>query len=270
MELAGEYERQVPGGLTWHLYGGPSGEPALGPPAFPHRASATPNPVAPISHHWLDATHISFGVATAGLYGRRWKAEASAFNGREPDDARYDLDLAALDSYAARLSWLPSRRWALQFSAGRLRHAEEHDGQSVDVQRTTASATYHRINGLRLWATTAAWGRNVEGGHASQAALIETSVGVTPRGSLFGRGEVVQKNARDLVVAVEPHEVFSIGKVQVGYTGQVMARRGLDAGVGGSVGIVVLPTSLRTFYESRAPREFTLFLTVRPAARPTH
>ena len=46
--------------LRWQLYAGPAGEPALGPPGFPHRLSAFPNPIAPISHHWLDATHINF------------------------------------------------------------------------------------------------------------------------------------------------------------------------------------------------------------------
>src|SRR4029079_5514565 len=85
MEVAGEYERPFASrlGLTWRVYGGPAGEPAPGPTPVPHRASSGSNPVAPISHHWLDATHISFGVVTGGVAGPRWRAEASAFNGRE-------------------------------------------------------------------------------------------------------------------------------------------------------------------------------------------
>jgi len=102
MELAAELDRPVSGTLRWHLYGGLAGEPALGPPGFPHRISAMPNPLSPIAHHWLDATHITFGLITSGLYTQRWKVEGSVFNGREPDEQRYDLDLGRLDSRHAR------------------------------------------------------------------------------------------------------------------------------------------------------------------------
>ena len=88
MELAAQYDAPIRGSMRWQVYGGPAGEPALGPVAYPHRLSAMPNPLAPISHHWLDATHITFGVVTAGVYANRWKAEASVFNGREPDENR--------------------------------------------------------------------------------------------------------------------------------------------------------------------------------------
>jgi hypothetical protein len=99
MELAATYDRPLGGDAHLQLYGGPFGEPALGPVAFPHRISAMPNPVAPITHHWLDATHITYGVVTGGVYGKRWKAEASVFNGREPDETRTNFDFAAMDSY---------------------------------------------------------------------------------------------------------------------------------------------------------------------------
>ncbi len=102
MELAVDYERPIANRLRLHGYAALAGEPALGPPAFPHRASAMPNPISPIAHHWLDATHIAFGVLTAGVPGSRWRAEGSVFNGREPDDARAGLELGALDSVAAR------------------------------------------------------------------------------------------------------------------------------------------------------------------------
>jgi hypothetical protein len=120
MELAAGYERELTPGLGLHLYGGPVAEPALGPTAYPHRVSALPNPIAPIGHHWFDATPISFGVATAGLFGRRWKLEESIFNGRKPDENRYDIDLDRLDSYSGRLWVTPNDHWALQASAGRL------------------------------------------------------------------------------------------------------------------------------------------------------
>ena len=109
MELSARYVRPVAEGVALQIYGGLAGEPALGPVAFPHRPSAMVSPIAPIAHHWLDATHLSFGVVTAGLYGQRWKAEGSLFNGREPDDERLGLDLAALDSYSARVTFLPTQ-----------------------------------------------------------------------------------------------------------------------------------------------------------------
>lgn len=113
MELAANYRRRSRKALPSNSTAVPAGEPALGPPAYPHRISALPNPIAPIGHHWLDATHISFGVATAGLYGRTWKIEGSLFNGRERDENRYDLDLGALDSYSGRIWLSPSPRRTL-------------------------------------------------------------------------------------------------------------------------------------------------------------
>src|SRR5688572_21478970 len=128
MELAGEYERPVRGNLRWQVYGGLAAEPALGPVAYPHRLSAMPNPLAPIGHHWLDASHITFGVVTTGLFTQRWKAEASVFNGREPDENRWDFDLAALDSFSGRVSFAPTGDIALQVSAGHLNDAEAGEG----------------------------------------------------------------------------------------------------------------------------------------------
>ena len=98
MELSARYDAPLARGLRWEIYGGPAAEPALGPVAFPHRLSAMPNPLAPMSHHWLDATHVSFGVVTGGVYGAKWKAETSVFNGREPDEHRTGFDFGALDS----------------------------------------------------------------------------------------------------------------------------------------------------------------------------
>src|SRR5438876_2951371 len=160
MELAADYRRAINDRVAIELYGGPAGEPALGPTSYPHRLSAMPNLYAPITHHWLDSSHISFGVMTGGMYGRRWKAEASIFNGREPDDGRYNLDMGALDSYSGRLWILPTPHWAFQVSAGHLKEAEfRPSAPREDVDRFTASMTYHRLVDDRLWATTVAWGR---------------------------------------------------------------------------------------------------------------
>ena len=266
MELAVEYERHLAGSLRWHAYAGLAGEPALGPVAYPHRLSAMPNPLAPIAHHWLDATHITYGAVTAGVSGRRWKVEASAFNGREPDEHRTDFDFGALDSFSGRLWFVPTPSWALQVSAGRLREAEvAHAGDTrTDVDRVTASATYHRSATNSLWATTVAWGRNSEQGVSSNALLAETSATWRERDTVFGRFEVGGKSAHDLDVA-ETDELFTVAKVQAGYTRYFRAWHGLQPGVGGSVSVGVVPQSLEVAYGSRANLGFGLFVTLRPA-----
>lgn len=265
MELGVDYRRAVSSSVAWQLYGGPSGDPALGPSAFPHRPSAMPDLVAPISHHWLDSTHVSFGVITAGVYGRRWKVEASAFNGREPDDRRFNIDLAPLDSHSARVWWMPTRQWAVQVSAGRLRAVEARaDGSREDQTRITASATYHRSTNGRLWATTMAWGRNQGDGVATNAALAETAIELSTRDVIFGRGEWVAKSARDLALeSGDGDATFQLSKARAGYTRWLRAGSGLHVGVGIAAGWLFVPASLAPAYGGRAPVEFSVFVQVR-------
>lgn len=259
MELAADYDRPLNRSLGWQVYAGLSGEPALGPPGFPHRLSAFPNPIAPIAHHWLDSTHISFGLVTTGLYGSRWKAEMSVFNGREPDEDRANLDLAALDSIAGRLSYLPTERLALQVSAGRLSEAEAEFAPNprTDVNRATASATYHRaFDDDQHWATTLAYGVNSEraiipGGvldELTHAVLLESSVTIRERHSWFGRFEVVGKPAHDLHAHEYTTSVFTIGKVQAGYVRHLKPWNGLTPGIGGSVSMSLVPPLLAPRY----------------------
>lgn len=269
MELAAGYQRALGERLGFELYGGPVAEPALGPVAYPHRVSAFPGPLAPISHHWLDATHISFGSVTAGLFGRRWKAEGSLFNGREPDEERFDLDLAPMDSYSGRLSVVPSESWVLQVSAGQLNEAEPgHDaGSRVDVTRYTASAAYHRpLTAGGHWASTLAWGRNVEEGTGTNALLFETSLNLAERHILSAHGEWVQKAGHDL--ALEDHdledEIFPVAKAGVGYTLQLGPVMGWVPGLGAGVSMSFLPADLEPFYGERRPLGFVAFGSLRP------
>jgi len=269
MELAAIYDAPLAAKTRWQVYGGPAGEPALGPVAYPHRLSAMPNPLAPISHHWLDSTHVTFGVVTGAVYGSKWKAEASVFNGREPDEERTNIDFAALDSVSGRLWFLPSARVALQLSAGHLKEAEPGDAGAarVDVNRITASATYHRVfEEDSLWATTVAWGRNAESGHgASNAFLAESTVTFRQRDTLFGRLEFAAKSAHDLVVP-EPPESFTVAKLQAGYTRYLRARSGFQPGVGAGLSLGIVPDSLTTTYGRRVNPGVAIFLTLRPAA----
>jgi hypothetical protein len=275
MELAAQYDRPLKGGVRWQIYGGPAGEPALGPPGFPHRLSALPNPIAPITHHWLDSTHITFGVVTAGIYGTRWKLESSAFNGREPDPVRTDLDLGRLDSFSGRLSLAPTPRFTFQASAGHLPQAEAGVGRlpRTDVNRATASASYHRpIGADGYWATTLAYGVNsqlsiIPGAlvqQTSHGVLFETSL-ISQRNSWFGRIEVVGKPAHDFHADEYATRVFTVEKVEVGYTRYLRPVSGLVPGIGGMVMSSFVPPLLAPRYGGRTTAGFGVFFTVRPA-----
>ena len=269
MELAADYTAPIAGGIRWQLYAAPAGEPALGPVAYPHRVSALPNPLAPIAHHWLDSTHIAYGVVTGGVYGKKWKAETSIFNGREPDEKRTNFDFAALDSVSGRLWYLPTARLALQVSAGHLKEAEGGDTGDPrnDVNKVTASATYHWMfheNGI--WASTIAWGRNSEPGHASNALLVETNVTLDQQNTVYGRFEVAGKTAHDLVVPEALGEAFTVSKIQGGYTRYLRPWRGFQPGVGAGIALAAVPGTLKTTYGNRANTGFAVYLTLRPAA----
>lgn len=246
MELAVDYDRPLRGTWRWQVYTGLSGEPALGPAGFPHRLSAMPNPIAPLAHHWLDSSHITFGLITTGLYNRRWKAEMSVFNGREPDDHRADFDLAPLDSVSGRLSFMPTKALVLQVSAGHLHEAEKEFAPQPrsDVNRTTTSATYHVVfGGDGIWATTLAYGVNegreiIPGGAfdaVTQAVLLESSVTLHERHTWFGRAEIVAKPAHDLHAHEYATSVFTVGKLQAGYVRYFSRRKGVVPGIGGTV-----------------------------------
>lgn len=276
MELAVDYARPLSDRVRLHAYAALSGEPALGPPAFPHRASAMPNPIAPIAHHWLDATHISFGVITAGISGSRWRVEGSAFNGREPDDQRAGFELAALDSVSARVSIAPSDRWAWQVSAGHVREAEAGLGSQPrqDVDRATASVMYYRPRRAGGgWAATIAYGVNHEISavpegqltQATHAVLAESSVrSSSGRHSWFGRLEVVGKPAHDLHVHEYITRIFTVAKAQVGYLHQWPAIKGWAPGIGGHLNLSMLPPLLAPRYGGRVAPGVGVFLNLQP------
>ena len=267
MELAAEYDRPLRGSWRWQVYGGFAGEPALGPVAYPHRISALPNPLAPIGHHWLDATHITFGVVTAGVYDAKWKAEGSVFNGREPDERRTDLNLAALDSFSGRIWFAPAPSWNFQVSAGRLNEAEA--GHAADeprrsVTRVTASATVHRaFRADSIAAATLTWGRNAESDEATHAFLAEGNLTLSERHVWFGRFEVGGKPAHDLDVH-DSDEVFTAAKIQAGYTRLLPAWHQLRPGFGVTGSVSIVPTSLAHEYGRRANPGVGFFVTLRP------
>ncbi|HRH61484.1 MAG TPA: hypothetical protein PL045_12980, partial [Chitinophagaceae bacterium] len=201
------------------VYVGYPGEPALGPVAFMHRPSALNNPDAPLSHHWADATHITFGVATLGVRLGNFKLEGSTFTGREPNDKRFDFDKPRFDSWSGRVSFNPSQNWALQVSHGFLKSAEALHPEE-DVNRTTASAIYSLSlpNDATLNAT-ALWGMNKIKDHKAENAVLLEAAWSNSKLAVYGKYEYVQKSAEELNLkeplfdedAVFPVNAFTAG-----------------------------------------------------------
>ena len=195
-ELSVSYAHAFSPNTDLFVYLAYPGEPALGPSAYVHRPSGFFNPDAPLSHHWVDATHITFGVATAGLRYGKFKLEASSFTGREPDENRYDLDKPTFDSWSGRLSFNPTSSWSMQVSHGFIKEPESlHPGE--DVNRTTASATYSS-KGKGLTNVTGLWGMNKTKDHAAEHAFLLEGSYVKGRMTYYGRYEWVQKSVEEL------------------------------------------------------------------------
>jgi hypothetical protein len=191
MEMAASYSHPLSDTDSLFLYGGYPGEPALGPATYMHRISAEDDPVTPISHHWLDSTHVSFGVVTAGFVRDQWKLEVSQFTGREPDQYRFDFDPARFDSTSARLSYNPDDHWSLQVSTGWLKSPEQLT-PNINEQRVTASATYYNDFSFGSVAATLAFGRKHLSNEVSENAfLAEAEYRPAPLWTLFARGESI-------------------------------------------------------------------------------
>ena len=266
MELAALFQQPVARNLAVDLYGGLAGEPALGPVAFMHRPSAQSDPLAPLGHHWQDATHISYGVVTAGVYSRLFKLEGSAFNGREPDENRWNLDLRGLDSYSGRLTVNPTGRLSLAGWYGYMPSPEAlHPDEPV--HRYGASALYGG-RGLRggAWESTLLWGANEHpGGHAENSVVAESNLEIGSKHTVFGRAEYVQKSAEELVLPnLDPEREFGIGSLVAGYIREVASIPGGTVGVGGRASVNFVPPTLGQFYDTRTPAGFSVYVRVRP------
>jgi uncharacterized cupredoxin-like copper-binding protein len=261
MELSASYSHPLTDRSSVFAYAGLPGEPALGPPAFMHRFSGEDNPEAPISHHWLDSTHITYGVVTLGYVFGIMKIEGSAFRGREPDENRYNIETGKLDSASVRLSYNPTKEWALQVSRGHLKSPEESH-PDVDIDRTTASAIYQRSFGAASWGTTFAWGRNAPSqGDATDALLLESAVRMGQTHTFFARAERADKN--ELFTAGDPlaDQTFRVGKLTLGYIYDFPSGGHYQIGIGGLVSRYSLPSALEPIYGN--PTSFMLFARVK-------
>jgi hypothetical protein len=250
--------------LLWEFYGAAAGEPALGPVAYMHRASASELPMAPLSHHLQDSTHISFGVLTTGLVVSRFKIEGSLFNGREPDERRYSIQFAPLDSWSARLSVAASRNWTAQYSHGRLEHPEALEPGSQ--RRQTASVEYVRPFAGGSWATSVVWGRvhKVWDDHNLNGYLLETTANFKLRDYVFSRVELVDKDELFPDSLLLPS--FRIGAYTFGGARDLIQSRLWQLALGGELTFYSKPSALDASY-GREPVSFQVYLRIRPALR---
>lgn len=223
---------------------------------------------APIGHHWQDATHIQFGVITAGLAGTKFKLESSTFTGREPNEIRTNFAPIHLDSYSARLSWIPNRYVAAQISYGYINSPEALD-PSVNVQRTTASIIYERPLAYdAFWTQTFVWGKNLDSpGTRSNSFLYETEYRRNGNG-IFARLESIQKSGSELVLAAPPaNTLFDIGSYSLGFIHDLPHPPGRTVlGLGLALTYNAKPASLSAYYGSGNPISFGIYVRARPSA----
>jgi hypothetical protein len=266
-ELAVYFSQPVREKISWFLYGGPAAEPALGPVTYLHRASASELPAAPLGHHLQDSTHTSFGVITSGVALHRVKLEGSAFNGREPNEQRWSIQLAPLDSWAGRVSIAPTRNWTAQYSYGRLQHPEALE--PGNERRQSASVEYNRPLPKGNWATSLVWGRkHKEIDQTSQNSyLLESTVNLALRNYAYTRLELVDKD--ELFPADARHPSFRIAACTFGGVRDLIQNRYWQLGLGADITFYAKPASLDPAY-GNDPVSFRVFLRFRPSLGPGH
>jgi hypothetical protein len=272
MELSAQYTLPLGERGTWFTYFGYPGEPALGPVAFPHRMSASENPSATLAHHLQDSTHISFGVLTTGFTYRWFKLEGSIFNGREPDENRYDFDAHKWNSRSARLWFMPNNNWAFQISHGFLRSPEGQE-PDADVRRTTASVQYNRPFERGNWASAFVWGRNHLTEHGeirnTNSYTAESTVQFLDKNYVYTRLELVDKDEllrasdRALLGITQDHPSFRIGAYTFGGVRDLWATDKVQFGIGSDLTFYSKPSILDAIYGNN-PVSWKLFFRIRP------
>jgi hypothetical protein len=267
MQLAAWWRKPI-GASALTLAGAVAGEPALGPVAFMHRASAGAIPFAPLGHHTFDSTHVSFGVATLAVERGPVTVEGSVFNGREPDQQRWNIDFGRLDSVSGRVWYRPTPYWELQVSSGRLVDPEELT--RGNVVRTTASAAYSRGTEANLTAITAGFGTNVTEEATRHAGFLEAT---RTRGPLMvsARAELVQvesdllKGALSHLTSEEAAHRDAVGGLTIGAQRTVATVRGFAAALGADATVYRVPADLKPTHGSH-PVSAQLFVVIRPPA----
>jgi hypothetical protein len=247
MALGFHYVRSFSDDTTLDLYFAPVGDPAIGPTAFPHRASAMELPQAPISHHLQDSTHIADEVVTVGVRHKKVKLEASGFHGAEPGENRWIIQTGQIDSWSSRLWFFPTKNWAAQVSVARIAHPEALE--PGDQFRATSSVEYARPMNGASWASSVIWGRtHSTATHQNlNSYLAESVVPVSRRNFVTGRFELVDKDE----LGVMPGSVFRIAAYTAGYTRDVPLLPFVETGIGANFTVYGVPEAIRGVYGSR-------------------
>ena len=258
MALGFHYTHQLAEDTTLDLYFAPVGDPALGPVAYPHRASAMDLPEAPISHHWQDSTHIADEVVTAGIQYKTVKLEASGFYGSEPGENRWIIETGPINSWSTRFWFFPTKHWAAQVSFGRLAHPELLE--PGDQTRVTASVEYTFPMPGGSWSSSLIWGRihSTATSRNLNSYLAESVLPVTRRNFVTGRAELVYKDdlfadQPDLQQSLDTRygSTFRIGAYTLGYTRDVDIFRSVETGIGVNFNAYTLPDPIKPYYGSR-------------------
>ncbi len=270
MELAAIYDYSLGERTLLSFYAAPVGDPALGPVAFPHRQSASEDPVATLGHHLQDSTHIADDVITLGVTHRNFRLEASGFHGREPDEYRWNIDSGAIDSWATRFTFNPGLKWSMQYSIGDL-HSPEALFPDENVRRMTASVMYNLPFHNGNWASTVAWGRNqsLNDGNVGNGYLLESTVNFKSRNYAWTRIENVDRT-NELLIGENPfppgfqEKYFTrVQAYTLGYDRDIGRIPHLSTAIGGQVILYGVPEVLRKDYGSH-PATVVVFLRVRP------
>jgi hypothetical protein len=270
MELAVLYDLKLGEKSLLSFYVAPIGDPAIGPTAYPHRASATENPLATLGHHQQDSTHVAADVVTLGLTYDRVRVEASGFHGREPDENRWNIDQGTIDSWSTRVTVAPDKNWSGQVSYGRIQSPEALS-PSEDQQRMTASVTYNRPFGNGNWASTILWGRtrSLPDNAIFNSYLLESTVRFRTRNYAWTRIENAERS-NELIFGENPlpagFQETPIGRVQaytLGYDRDFNFVPHLATAIGAQASIYGVPDSLRPVYGAR-PAGVAVFVRLRP------
>jgi hypothetical protein len=270
MELAALYDYKISEHTLLSLYAAPMGDPAMGPPAYPHRESASEDPIAPLGHHLQDSTHIAADVITFGVTHGRVRLEASGFHGREPDEFRWNINSGKIDSWSTRITVNPARNWSAQYSIAQL-HSPESLAPNDDIHRMTASVQYNHPLREGNWASLALWGRNQDlvDGNVGNSYLLESTLHFIQRNYVWTRIENVDRT-NELLLGENPEPPgFSeryFTRVQaytVGYEREVGHIPHLSTALGTQLTWYGVPANLNSTYGEH-PVGGILFLRVRP------
>jgi hypothetical protein len=253
MELAAMFDYNIDEHTAISFYAAPVGDPAMGPPAYPHRASASEDPVAPLGHHLEDSTHIANDVVTAGLIYRNFRVEASGFHGREPDEYRWNIDSGSIDSWSARATVNPAPNWSFQYSIAQL-HSPEALNSAQDIRRMTASLIYNLPIHDGNWASMALWGRNVslQNGNVGNAYLVESTLRFRDRNNAWLRIENADRTTELLSNAGSLPADAYFARVQAytaGYDREFGHIPHVSTAIGGQVTWYGVPSALRNAYD---------------------